>query len=71
MTDKELFYIAIGYHHYLQSCNFGNSRHPLYPVMVSRHVWFDDHDYLSPTDLPQIYRVARLVRRYLRGYHHA
>lgn len=67
MTDKYLFDLAIAYHRYLQSCNFGNSTHKAYAWMVTRHAWFDDHDTLNYTHYPQLWRVTRLVRRYLKN----
>lgn len=67
MTDLDLFSRAIGYHHYLVHNNWSNVANPYYTQMITRAVWFDDHIILEKDDLPQIYRVARLVRRYLKS----
>lgn len=66
-TDLEWFTNAIAYHRYLKSMNYGIPTHPNYALMVTRHVWYDDNNILTFNQYPQMYRITRMVRNYLRN----
>lgn len=62
LNDYEVFMLVIEYHRYLLSVRSANPAHPLYARVIVGRIMQTECEYIDDF---QVYRVTRLVRRYM------